>query len=229
MSCAIVFDYNGVIAHDEHLHEKAFAEALAPYDIPFTKSLYQSCCLGRTDSDGFLELRKALNDKLNEEPIENLVEGKQEAYKALVQTHDILYPHAADVIHELSKHFRLAIVSSSTRDEITTVLGKHGLVDCFPNIVTADDIVQGKPDPEGYTKSIRQLDIASNRAVAIEDSPSGVKAAKSAGLFCIAVLHTADAEYLSDADRVVGDITEIDVSLILDVLGDDKHIVSYGS
>lgn len=226
MSFAIIFDYNGVIAHDEHLQEKAFARVLASYAVPFTKSLYEDYCLGRTDSDGFLELKKALNDKLNKEPIENLVESKQKAYKALVQTQDILYPHAADVIHELIKHFRLAIVSSSTRDEITTVLEKYGLMGCFSSIVTADDIVRGKPDPEGYIKSIRQLDIASNRAVAIEDSPSGVRAAKSAGLFCIAVLHTANAEYLSNADRVVGDITEVSVPLVLDVFSDYEHVVS---
>jgi beta-phosphoglucomutase-like phosphatase (HAD superfamily) len=84
---------------------------------------------------------------------------------------------------------------------IETVLGAAGL-DVFDVIVSADDVTRGKPDPEGYLLALEQLGVRAVDAVAIEDAPPGIAAAKAAGLRCVAVLGTVPPERLGEADEI---------------------------
>jgi len=81
------------------------------------------------------------------------------------------------------------------------VLGAAGL-DVFDVIVSADDVTRGKPDPEGYLLALEQLGVRAADAVAIEDAPPGIAAAKAAGLRCVAVLGTVPPERLGEADEI---------------------------
>jgi sugar-phosphatase len=88
------------------------------------------------------------------------------------------------------------------RSEIDMVLRAAGL-DVFEVIVSAEDVTRGKPDPEGYLLALRRLRLPAADAVAIEDSPPGIAAAKAAGLSCVAVLGTAPRERLGQAEEIV--------------------------
>jgi len=63
-------------------------------------------------------------------------------------------------------------------------------------------VTRGKPDPEGYLLALEQLRVQAADAVAIEDTPPGIAAAKAAGLHCVAVLGTAPRERLAGADEI---------------------------
>lgn len=97
---------------------------------------------------------------------------------------------------------KLAVVTSSVRSEATSLLEGLGITPFLGATVTAEDISEGKPSPEGYLKAAEQLGVEPSKCVVIEDAPSGVMAAKKAGMECIAVATTHNADELSNADRV---------------------------
>jgi len=104
----------------------------------------------------------------------------------------------------------LAICSGAARAEIEPVVGAAGLADCFRAIVTSDDVVHGKPDPEGYLRALQLLGNPSD-ALVFEDTEAGITSAKAAGLRVIAKLGTLDPERLREADELVD---RIDVELV---------------
>lgn len=81
----------------------------------------------------------------------------------------------------------LAIASSSPRSWVEGHLRTHGLYDRFHALRCRDDVTRSKPAPDLFQAAIDALGVAPTEAIAIEDSPNGVRAAKAAGLFCIAV------------------------------------------
>jgi mannitol-1-/sugar-/sorbitol-6-phosphatase len=76
-------------------------------------------------------------------------------------------------------------------------------------LVTADDVTNGKPDPEPYARAAEALGVAPGECVVVEDAPAGITAAKRAGMRVIAVTTTYDADALGEADVVVGSMREV--------------------
>jgi beta-phosphoglucomutase-like phosphatase (HAD superfamily) len=104
----------------------------------------------------------------------------------------------------------VAICSGAARAEIEPVIEAAGLAGCFRAIVTSDDVVHGKPDPEGYLRTLLLLGNPID-ALVFEDTEAGIASAKAAGLRVIAKLGTLDPERLREADDLVD---RIDVELM---------------
>ncbi len=193
--------------------------------IDLTQELYDRHFLGRTDLDGLASLlRWAFPGELMPLSMEELIAGKRQTYLSLVESKDLLYPRVREVIRELSKFFRLAIVTGSSKAELTAVLTDNDVLEKFACVVTAEDFALGKPDPEGYLVALRKLSTSPTEAVAVEDSPAGVQAARAAGLRCIAVLHTSPRAGLVLADALVENIAALDKDLVSSVLGRSENV-----
>lgn len=105
-----------------------------------------------------------------------------------------------------------AIVTSGVRAVATFRIGVGGLP--TPRVlVTADDVVRGKPDPEGYLRAAALLGILPGDCVVVEDAPAGLAAARAAGMRAIGVSSTFVASALHDADFVVGSVDELVVEV----------------
>jgi mannitol-1-/sugar-/sorbitol-6-phosphatase len=81
-------------------------------------------------------------------------------------------------------------------------------------LVSADEVTEGKPHPEGYLAAADQLGVAPEDCVVIEDAPAGIDAAHAAGMKVIAVLTTFEADDLSDADAVVETLSHVKVGSV---------------
>jgi sugar-phosphatase len=128
-------------------------------------------------------------------------------------------PGAAILLDRLPAD-RWGIVTSGTHDTATTRIAAVGL--SRPQVfITAEDVVHGKPDPEAYLLGAEGLGASPEKCLVLEDSPSGVAAAKSAGMQVIAVASTHDTEDLRVADVVVRDLQGFEVRL-QDTPGRDK-------
>jgi sugar-phosphatase len=104
-----------------------------------------------------------------------------------------------------------AIVTSGTKGIAVNRLKATGLP--IPNImITADDVVNGKPDPEPYLAASKQMHIPPERCVVIEDSPAGIEAAHMAGMRAIAVAFTHPRQELVKAEAIAGQISHIQVT-----------------
>ena len=99
---------------------------------------------------------------------------------------------------------RLAVVSSSSRKWIVKHLDRFALRERFDAIVCKDDVTLAKPDPELYLAALARLDVGPQEAVALEDSVNGIRAAKAAGIACVAVptMMTASMDF-SGADLMI--------------------------
>lgn len=217
-SLGVLFDYNGTLVDDEHLHQKAFQEVLQAYNIDLTDELYNRACLGKTDTDCFTSLAGECDGQLSGVPTNNLLELKGDRYRKLAAGADILFPNTRQFIRRLSQDCRLAIVTGARRQEVLALLSSESLTPFFDFVVAAEDIARGKPHPEGYRKGLQRMGLSEKRVVVIEDSPSGIAAAKAAGLACIAVLHTCRKEDLREANVIVERISDITVTTIRRVI-----------
>ena len=100
---------------------------------------------------------------------------------------------------------RLGLASNSPRFLVDEALRSAGFTDIFETIVTADDVEHAKPAPDIYLLACSRLGVLPSEALALEDSASGVTAAKAAGLTCIAVPMFTQTD-VSAADRVIGSL-----------------------
>jgi HAD superfamily hydrolase (TIGR01509 family) len=117
-------------------------------------------------------------------------------------------PGAIELVERLRGHTRLGLASNSPRTMVDTALATARLADAFEAIVTSDDVEHPKPAPDLYLLACERLGVAPDEALALEDSPSGVAAAKAAGLTCIAVPQFAETD-VSAADRIVDSLEDL--------------------
>ncbi len=103
---------------------------------------------------------------------------------------------------------RLGLASNSPRFLVDDALATAGLTGMFETIVTPSDVEHAKPAPDIYLRACANLGVDPSEALALEDSASGVAAAKAAGLTCIAVPQFAETD-VSAADRIIDSLEEL--------------------
>ena len=207
----ILFDMNGIIIDDEHIHEMAFRETVRPFNIDLDHGSYLNCCAGKTDKAGYEDIANKFSVDL---PVDDLLQQKALIYLKLFPANKKDYPGVINLIHSLKNDFILAITSSSTRAEVDLIVKEFGIVHDLSVTISADDVTKGKPDPEPYLITAQKLGLDTKECVVIEDSYSGVVSAKSAGCYCIGVTTTHRKKDLEEADLIVSTFSEITIELI---------------
>ena len=211
---AVVFDFDGLILDTETPAFTAWREAFAAYGCPpltvdewgaevgtvgglDTAALLQARATRPVDLDAMHEVRRQRRDELMAREV------------ARPGVHEWL--DAADA-HGLA----LAIASSSSPEWVGAHLARIRLRERFAHVECFGNGNAAKPAPDLYPAACRALDVAPGDAVAIEDSPHGVTAAKRAGLFCIAVPNAITAQLdLSHADIVAPSLSAISLRDVL--------------
>lgn len=208
---ATLFDFNGVLVDDEHVHLEAFREVLAPRGIVVTDAEYAEKYLGFDDVGAFRAMLKDAGHDVTDALVAELVVAKTPAYFRRIETALRIFPGAAELVSRRAAAGPVGIVSGALRAEIEHALAKMGVAEHVAFIVSAEDTRACKPDPEGFVAGVSRLPAGARIAV-VEDSVAGVQAAKAAGLRCVAVTHSYPREVLvrAGADLVVGALTELD-------------------
>jgi len=191
---------DGVLLDSEPIHFASFQSTLEHHNQSLSHSDYIKHFAGRTDEEGFKNYFDFINETVD---IPLIMDKKTETYLELAKDQLVGYSGIVELVKELSTHIPLALVTGSLRAEANVALEALGISECFRVKICAEDVTRGKPDPEGYLKALSMLNMDSSDCVAIEDSPSGVSAVKSAGLDCIAVTNTHYVDDLKDATLVV--------------------------
>lgn len=128
-----------------------------------------------------------------------------------------LRPGVAELLDAAERHgIATAIVSSSSDGWIARHLDRRGLTDRFGTIVCANgDQRRAKPRPVLYLEALERLGARAGEAVALEDSPNGIAAAKAAGIYCVAVPNPITVQLdLSHADLVTGSLLDVSVEML---------------
>ncbi len=117
-------------------------------------------------------------------------------------------PGAVELVERLRGRTRLGLASNSPRHLVDSALATARITDAFDAIVTSDDVAESKPAPDIYLLACERLGVQPADALALEDSASGIAAAKAAGLTCIAVPQFAETD-VSAADRVIDSLEDL--------------------
>lgn len=213
-SRGVVFDFDGVLVDSEPLHAEAIRRAAEPFGWTFTESQFHEFIVGRGDERCFASLAEWHNDELTEPVLRGLLTDKARYFEEGVSAgRFVVQPGAVAMIEHAAQRFdgRIAVCSGSRKVTVWSILERAGIGGLFDQnrVVTADDVKNNKPHPDGYLLASERLELAPAHALAIEDTPTGVAAAVSAGLSVIAVEHTVTRDRLNEAHAVVRTIADL--------------------
>ena len=217
----VIFDFDGVIYNSEPLHFKAFNYALKPLNIIITKEVYYKTYCSYDDEGFFKNFLKDNKIEFDSEFIHKIIKEKHYYFDKNFDTETSMYIESIDLIKRLSKVFILAIGSGARKEEIVRVLDREKLSSFFLEIVSSDETLQPKPDPETYIRVLDKINkrykVSANECVVIEDTTKGVEAAKKAGMKCFAITNSVDKQYLTNADIIVSDYSQITNRIINEI------------
>jgi HAD superfamily hydrolase (TIGR01509 family) len=208
MLTAVIFDFDGVIVNTEPLHYRAMQEVLGPVGLGYEWKDYLSLYIGFDDRDAIRERHKREGRALSDGELADLVLRKADAFERLVVEEGASpFPGVVTFIRALSGNVPIGLCSGALRRDVDPILEQLSIVRCFNAVVTADDVKSSKPDPECYRLTVQKLSgfvpgrhLRSSETIAIEDTPAGIKAAKSAGLKVLALPNSYDHAQLPGAD-----------------------------
>jgi HAD superfamily hydrolase (TIGR01509 family) len=205
MTSAIIFDFNGTLSDDEPIMCEIFIALFAEHGKPLSQQEYYDKLAGLSDPE---IVRTWLGE--DHPKVDDVIAERVNRYRAAVGDGSSIHEHVREAVRYAAERVPLAICSGAARAEIEPVVEAAGLAEYFRAIVSSDDVVHGKPDPEGYLKTLRLLGDPRD-ALVFEDTEAGIASAKAAGLRVIAKLGTLDPQRLREADDLVD---RIDVELM---------------
>jgi HAD superfamily hydrolase (TIGR01509 family) len=181
------------------LTDEAAARAAEIDDRYFLQELFGRRNLEGGDLDGWIRL-------------------KQELAETMLADAPRLYPGVVELVESLrKKDVRLAVVTTTWRRNVEVVLGASGLAGAFDVIVAKEDVAAVKPSPDAYDQALRRLKITARKAVALEDSPTGLASARAAGIEVVAVGHRRRQGDWSSGHRYVANL--VSTEEVLKVIG----------
>lgn len=182
---AVIFDWDGTLADTRRVIVVSFQKALKGIQLEVPTS-YIERRIGVGAAETFREVLQAANRKVDEKIVKQLVEHKSKFQIRLADGVG-LFEGAKELLDALHGKMKLGLSSMNNRPVIMNLLRARGLADYFDVILTVEAVSHSKPDPEIFLKTAQQLKAAPERCVVLEDSLFGVKAAKNAGMACVAV------------------------------------------
>jgi HAD superfamily hydrolase (TIGR01509 family) len=211
MMRALLFDFDGLLIDTEGPSYRAWVELYERHghELPLETWAAAVGTIGGFDPEEHLGgLGVALD--------ESALEARRQRDLDLCALEE-LRPGVTELLDEADERgIPAAIVSSSSDWWIVRHLEPRGLLSRFKAVVCANgDADRAKPRPALYLDALKLLQVAASEAVAFEDSPNGVAAAKAAGIYCIAVPNPVTQTLdLSQADRIVSSLEEVDLDAL---------------
>ena len=212
---AVIFDMDGTLIDSVNADYLAWQKVFADYD----KSLAFHEYMPLLGMRSFSVVERFFNPE-NEEEQTKILTKKSIYFREIIDDHGIeLIPFADDFIKRLKEHnVPLALATSSRQAKMKMVMEKVGLFSYFDAIVTAEDVTNGKPAPEIFLKAASMLDVMPGDCIVFEDTVSGIRAAKSAMMKCVALDSNDTAGLLKDADIVIESFKDLDFIDLCDQL-----------
>ena len=212
MTDAVVFDLDGLLIDSEQVwddvRENLARERGGRYDETSQRDMMG---MSSTEWSTYMHDRVGLAES-PEEINRIVVEQMLQRYEAGPPW----IPGAIEAVRRIAAAYTLGLASSSNRELIDAVLEAGGIADLFAATVSSEEVARGKPAPDVYLEAARRLGADPARCVAIEDSHSGIRSAKAAGMTCIAIpnAHFPPGEAAAEADVLLGRLDELTPAVV---------------
>lgn len=195
---AVVFDCDGLLVDTEGRWTVAETALFARHGLPYGPD-EKATFVGLTVPDAAAVMAVRFDRVGEEEAIGQ--ELRAGAREAIAEQADPM-PGAVEIVALLTGRVPFAVASNSPRDLLDVALSRSGLADQVQVTVAFDEVAHGKPAPDLYLRACELLDADVTRAVAFEDSPTGVASARAAGMFVVGIPghhDTLDADLVLDS------------------------------
>lgn len=182
---AVIFDIDGTIVDNMHLHAEAFGVFAERHGLPPLTPDDRARLDGRRNSEIFPILFK--RDVARDEWLQYEAE-KEGLYRELSRGRLAPMPGLKELIRKLKGDgIAVALATSAPEPNVTHTLGEIGLAASFAIIVRGDQVARGKPAPDVFLEAARQLAVPPAQCLVFEDAPMGVVAAQAAGMPVVAL------------------------------------------
>lgn len=198
---AVVFDFDGTLMDTETSAYEAICSIYKEHGQELALETWAVCIGTHGVFDPYAELENRTGLALDKDELHKLFRSR---HVERLQR-ESLRPGVVDRLEEARRlGWRIGLASSSDLAWIEDHLRRQGIRDYFEVIRSSDDVKRVKPDPELYVLAVEALGVAPEEALAVEDSMNGLRAAKAAGLWGLAVPNQVTAQMdFSEADLIV--------------------------
>jgi beta-phosphoglucomutase family hydrolase len=205
---AVIWDMDGVLADTAPYHLLAWQETFAKRGIKFTKEDFMRGFGIRNDAI----IRNVLGEKTTKAEIETIAQEKEATFRRIIGKDIKPLPGVLELLGQLQdRGIKMAIASSTVIENIRLIVGSLGIEKYFEVIITGHDVTEGKPSPQVFLKAAQRLGADPKNCLVFEDAVAGVKAAKRAGMHCVAITSSHPREKLAEADLILDSLEEVSV------------------
>lgn len=204
----VIFDMDGVLVDSADAHYESWRLLGLENDRVITRAQFDNS-FGQRNA----EIIPQRFGQVTPEKLQQLSERKEVLFREIVEQRVPAVPGAAELVRQLQEAgVRLALGSSGPLRNIRIMLQGMGVLELFSQIVSAEDVTRGKPDPQVFTLACERLELYPARCVVIEDAPAGVEAARAAGTRAVAVMMHHTRADLAQADLIVERLADLRVA-----------------
>ncbi len=203
----VLWDMDGVLVNTGEMHFQAWMQALTEFGLPFSKELF----LKTFGMNNVSILTYLLGHPPEPGYFAKVCDRKERLFRHIIRGQVDLLPGVRFWLERLEKlGFRQGVASSAPQANIEALVDETQIRPYFSTMVSAYDM-PGKPDPAVFIEAARQLDLSPENCVVVEDSVSGVTAARRAGMKCLAVTTTYPMKDLTEADLIVESLEDLKI------------------
>ena len=210
----VLWDLDGVLADTGEFHFQSWKETLAEAGIPFSRERFQST-FGMNNM-GILTI--LLGRPPEPDQFAKIGDTKERRFRLAIRGRVVPLPGVMVWLEQLQEMgIHQAVASSAPYENVEALVDELGIARFFDALVSGSGM-PGKPEPDVFLHTARQIDVSPDRCVVVEDAVAGVTAAKRAGMKCIAVTTTNPADALSEADIVVDVLDKLQPDVVIQLL-----------
>lgn len=218
LPAAVVFDFDGLLMDTESTSLASWQYEWRQHGLELDPATFFADHGGDMTERRYGELARAVGPDFDR----GASHARRTAYRERLHASLGLLPGIAEWLGEAGElGVRLAVASSSPRAHVSGLLDGIRCLSLFEFVACGDEVARAKPDPAVYLLALQRLGLPAVRAVAVEDSPHGVAAAKAAGMRCVAIPnHHSHPARFGDADLVLTSAVQAPLSHVLRTLAD---------
>jgi HAD superfamily hydrolase (TIGR01509 family) len=201
----ILFDHDGVLVDTEHLYYRSTRETLAAMGFELPMDTYLS--IQAVGGNAWMCM---LDAGYTQAQVAEKRQERNALYQHYLSTEDIDIVNVEQVLQRLKRRLTLAIVTTARQEDFDLIHAQRSITEHMQLILTNKDYARSKPHPDPYLAALDHFDIEPSRALVVEDSERGLKAAVAAGIDCAVVAHpfTAPQDF-SAATYRLQNLTEL--------------------
>ncbi|HWI19568.1 MAG TPA: HAD family phosphatase [Vicinamibacterales bacterium] len=192
---AVIFDIDGTIVDNMHLHAEAFGVFAERHGLPPLTQADRARLDGRRNSEIFPILFKR---EVSREEWQAYEHEKESLYREISKGRLSPMKGLAALITQLKEEaIPVALATSAPKPNVTHTLAELSLSDAFPVIVRGDEVPRGKPAPDVFIEAARRVGVEAADCLVFEDAPMGIEAAQAAGMRVVALTTSFQASHFA--------------------------------